>query len=437
VDPDIKHLQDPNFATAMLSMVRTGSDCKSPSDVAWQVCDSIQNGLCLDDIILYLMNDDSTELIQAAAAGPKKSPDRNISNPIRIPVGHGIVGSVAETGHAEIIDDTSVDGRYILDDAHRLSEISVPIIQSGRLIGVLDSETDPKGYYTSDHLARLELMASVASPHILRVMAEINLENVSRRKNQLEQIAAQQTQVKEQLNAMETWLSRESINLTQTLHHELRTPLNAIMGISEILDDICNRGDPSEKELIPFASMLKRSGQDLLDRITDLLEVPRLSGNDRLSSTGLQEVDVALLLGKIHSRLTHNAEKSEMQIELDVQASGAALACDPVALSRVICYLIDNATKFSSNAAVLVRLVVDESGKPQEIAVIDQGIGIERAQIDRIFEPFLQLDQGLTRRYGGLGLGLPIARRLCRDMGFTLAVDSHPGRGSCFSVKFC
>jgi signal transduction histidine kinase len=417
----------------MMSMVQNGGDGNSPSDIAWQVCESVQSGLRLDDVILYLINEDETELVQTAAAGPKNSPGRNILNPIRIPVGGGIVGSVAKTGLPEIISDTSRDSRYILDDEYRYSEITVPVILSGRLIGVLDSEYVSRGFYTSDHLAKMELMASVASTHIARVMAEIRLESVSQRKNQLEQVVAQQLEMNEQLSSMEKWLPRMNRDVAHILQHELRTPLNAIMGVSDLLDDFCNRNELSEKQLLPFAGILRRSGQDLVDRITDLLELPRLCGGRR--PVAMHKIDVAALLEDLRSRVEDKFLERGLLLELDVPSNVTTLCCDPVALGRVIYGLIDNAAKFSSDGSVLLRLVADEKGRPTEIAVIDQGIGIEKAHLDRIFEPFFQVDQGRNRQYGGLGLGLPVAQRLCRDMGYELSVDSRRNHGSAFRVK--
>jgi signal transduction histidine kinase len=432
MDHNMNHLQDIGFANAMMSMIRSGCDANSPSDVAWRVCGDVQKGLGLDDVILYLINEDETELLQTAAAGPKNPSGRNISNPIRIQVGSGIVGTVAKTGHSEVIGDTSKDSRYILDDEKRCSEISVPVIHSGRLIGVLDSEYISKGFYTSDHLAKMELMASVASTHLARVIAEIRLEEAHRHRNELEQIAVQQLDIDEQLGSMEKWLARKGLNVRHMLQHELRTPLNAIMAVSTLLDDICNRNSANEKELASFSGILRSNGQDLCDRITNLLELPGLSEPWEPVST--REVDIERLLQDVQSSFEDKIRERGLQLELDIAPNATTLQCDTVALRRVVSCLIDNAVKFSTHGTVLVRLLTDERGTPAEINVIDQGNGIEEVLTRRIFEPFFQVDQGMTRRHGGLGMGLPIARRLCDGMGYELRVDSRPDLGSTFSV---
>lgn len=429
-----RHFQDSDFANAMMSMVRSGGDGNSPSDIAWQVCEHVQSGLRLEDVVLYLINEDETELVQTAAAGPKNPSGRDILKPIQIPVGSGIVGTVAKTGVPEIIGDTSRDPRYILDDGYRFSEISVPVIHSGRLIGVLDSECISRGYYTSGHLEKLELMASLASTHLARVTAEVQLQNLTKQRNQLEEIATQHVEFSEQVGSMEKWLSRMDRDVSHIVHHELRTPLNAIMGISDLLDDFFNRSEGGQKELIPLAGLLRRNAQDLSGRITDLLDLPRLLGSSTAIAT--YDADVTALLQDIRARVEHKVVERGLVLDVDIPLNTTTLRCEPGALGRVIYSLIDNAVKFSSHGTILVRLIVDKKGVPTDIVVIDQGIGIDEAHIDKIFQPFFQIDSATTRRYGGLGLGLPLARRLCNDMGYELAVDSQPDHGSTFRVKF-
>ena len=101
------------------------------------------------DCVVYLIDEEREFLEQVAAVGPKNPKAKVIKDPILIPMGMGIVGSVASTGIAEIVSDTSEDERYILDDEFRLSELSVPIHADGEVIGVIDSEHHQKNFFTS------------------------------------------------------------------------------------------------------------------------------------------------------------------------------------------------------------------------------------------------------------------------------------------------
>lgn len=429
-----EYYSDPRFTSALTSLLHAGDHANSAIDQAWKICARVREAMDLDDVVLYVLGEDESALVQLAASGPKNPTAQIIVNPIQIPVGRGIVGTVACTGYPEIVEDTSTDDRYILDDDYRLSEISVPLIQSGRLIGVLDSENASRGFYTSDHLARMQVMASVASNQIARCLTETRLESANKRMAQLEQLAAQQLEISEQLRSAEEWLSRIDIDVAHNLQHELRNPLNTIMGISDVLSGISTESSHGNKSLNQFADSLRRSGQDLLDRITDLLELPGLS--ETYPVTAIHDVDVSRLLRGIGAHLNQRIREQGLRFELDTPRSVRTLRCDPMVLAKVVHSLIDNAVKFSSQGVVLVRLLANESGQPASIQVADQGIGIEPIAISRIFEPFNQVDKGMTRRYGGLGLGLTNAQRLCDLANYRMTVASCPGQGSVFEVHF-
>lgn len=143
---------------------------KNVEDILWDVARNCISKLGFEDCVIYLIENDF--LIQKAAWGPKTTEQNKIVNPIAIPLGNGIVGSVAISGKAEIINDTAKDERYIVDDAQRFSEIAVPIIDNGKVIGVIDSENSHKGFYTEKHLHILTTIASLCAYKIERVKAE-------------------------------------------------------------------------------------------------------------------------------------------------------------------------------------------------------------------------------------------------------------------------
>jgi len=118
------------------------------------------------------MDDEKKVLVQKAAHGPKNPKQFEIDKPIEIPLGKGIVGNVALHGQAEIINDTSKDPRYIIDDERRNSEISVPIKSDGKVLGVIDCEHSKKAFFTQKHLSILTTIASLCANKIIRAKAE-------------------------------------------------------------------------------------------------------------------------------------------------------------------------------------------------------------------------------------------------------------------------
>jgi len=153
-------------------------------EILWDVCRNCISRLGFEDAVVYLLDEKRNILVQKAAYGPKNRKDFEIEHPLEIPVGQGIVGSVASSGQPEIIPGTTKDPRYIADDASRLSEISVPLIYENKVIGVIDSEHSRKNFFNRDHLRILSTIASICSTKIAK--AQSDLEKIERERLLLE-----------------------------------------------------------------------------------------------------------------------------------------------------------------------------------------------------------------------------------------------------------
>lgn len=147
-------------------------DKHTAEEILWDVARNCISKLGFTDCVIYLKDVTGKRLVQTAAWGPKTTPDNKIVDPIEIPVGIGIVGAVAKTGIAEIIQDTSADVRYIIDDAIRASEISVPIVMGDRVLGVIDSEHEEKNFFSQKHLSILSSIASLCAIKIVQIEAD-------------------------------------------------------------------------------------------------------------------------------------------------------------------------------------------------------------------------------------------------------------------------
>jgi PAS domain S-box-containing protein len=147
----------------------------SVQDSVWSVAKHAVGKLGYTDCIIYLINDDG-ELYQCAAHGNKNPTAQEIQNPIKLKMGEGICGHVALTGIGEIIADTSKDHRYTVDDEYRYSEITVPVLSDGNVIGIIDSEHPEKGYFSDQDLILLNTIASMLSLKISQTKAIDELE---------------------------------------------------------------------------------------------------------------------------------------------------------------------------------------------------------------------------------------------------------------------
>lgn len=141
-------------------------------DILWDVAKNCISKLGFEDCVIYMKEGGENLLIQKAAWGPKMTAENMIAEPIAIPMGHGIVGTVALSGIPEIVNDTAADDRYIVDDVRRGSEITVPIINDGEVIGIIDSEHSQNNFYSERHLQVLTTIAALCAVKIKTIVAE-------------------------------------------------------------------------------------------------------------------------------------------------------------------------------------------------------------------------------------------------------------------------
>ena len=165
-----RHLDVVNFFASSLLYTQTDLD-----DILWDVANNAVSRLGIEDCVIYLLGPRGEHLIQRAAYGPKNPAGREILGPIRIPLGSGIVGSVAITGEVARIPDTRLDPRYITDDQARLSELAVPIFFNDTVIGVIDSEHSEVDFFTDAHQEILQTIASMTASRVGRALLDEGL----------------------------------------------------------------------------------------------------------------------------------------------------------------------------------------------------------------------------------------------------------------------
>lgn len=217
------------------------------------------------------------------------------------------------------------------------------------------------------------------------------------------------------------------------LSHEVRTPLNGILGMVDML-----KLEPLSGEARDNVDILDGAGRTLLKLVEDLLDFARYdTGRVALER---ESVVLADFLRELVALFRPGAEAKALALRYAIRPEvPATLFTDPLRLRQVLSNLLGNAIKFTTEGSVelTVEVVPALVGKPLRLRfhVSDTGIGIAADRLAQIFEPYVQADQSVSRRYGGSGLGLSISKRLAQLLGGSIHVQSAPGAGSLFTLE--
>lgn len=259
-----------------------------------------------------------------------------------------------------------------------------------------------------------------------RKKAEIELENY---KNNLEKLVETRTAEleKEKEKAQSADLMKSAF--LATMSHELRTPMNSIIGFTGIL--IKELAGPLNDEQKRQLTMVKNSGEHLLSLINDVLDISRIEAG-KLKVT-YYPFDYLSSLEKTIDFLLPQASAKGLKMQTEIAELDITLVSDERRVEQIFLNLLSNAIKFSKKGTILVKVQIIDDYVVTE--VIDEGIGIQKKDLVRLFMPFVQLEVGLSRNHEGTGLGLAICKSLIEKLGGTLQVSSELGVGSNFTFK--
>ena len=366
--------------------------------------DGLRRALQADEAAVLLLDETGTELVVHASVGL----ERDMKGSIRIPLGEGFAGTVALARTPVVIADTSrVDPKSEFLRERIKSLIGTPLRASGRLVGVIHAGTVESREFSEEDVILLQLIADRVAHAIDRVRL-LEAERVARGEAEL--------------------ANRAKMEFLAMMSHELRTPLNAIAGYAELLETGL-RGPLSAVQLADVHA-IHRNERHLLSLIEEVLTFAKIdAGRIRFDP---EDVRVGAALASIADLIAPQIEQKQLQYDLLPCDRSLAVFADVEKLQQVVLNLLSNAVKFTPAGGCITISAGLASEQMVEIRVRDTGIGIPGDKLEAIFEPFVQLDRGLTRTATGTGLGLAISRDLARAMNGDLIVLSDDGAGAEF-----
>lgn len=372
-------------------------------EIAWEITNKITEYLGSDDCVIYVVNNEKKVLEQIAASGGKIINEKHILNEIQINIGHGIVGTVAKTGKAEIIADTSKDSRYIVDDQLRYSEIAVPIITDGEVIGVIDSEHHDKNYYSTAHLETLHNISRLVA---MQLKNAINLRE--RRK------------AEERNTELLKKLENSNQGLQEYAHivsHDLKSPLQSLSALATWLNE-------DYKEVLDdngvFNLQMMQERIEGMDKLIDGILKYSSINTENLEYTLVDVNEIVKDIREIIFIPPH--------VNVVIMNTLPTISADKTKIHQLFQNLISNAVVNIEKEEGVVEISSLETSSHWQFRIKDNGKGIPKEYHKKIFKIF----QSIGGKERSTGIGLSIVKKIVDLYEGEIWLDSTIDEGTTF-----
>ncbi len=371
--------------------------------IAWEIVNKIADYLDSNDCVIYIVDHKKKTLEQLAVYGQKLDEEKKIKNKLIIPIGEGVVGSVVKRGVSEIIKDTSIDKRYIVDDDIRFSEITVPIIVDGEVIGIIDSEHPEKNYYSQKNIEVLESIANIVSIQLKTALSIRKLEEKEEQNKQL-------------LYELEN-SNNELQEYAHIVSHDLKTPLRSIDAlVSWIKTD---NKDQFDLPTIQNFELIETTLETMEQLISNVLEY----SSSGFKTNNPQEIDLNLLLIDIKEIIF-----IPNNLSINILKKLPKIKGEKTKFQQLFLNLISNAITFLNKEYGIIEIDFIEKKLFYQFSIKDNGMGIDKRFHDKIFKIFYHLNNNEK----STGIGLSIVKKIVNFYNGDIWLESELGIGTTF-----
>ena len=316
-----------------------------------------------------------------------------------------------------------------LENESFMDYYGVPLIAKGEVKGVLE-------IYQRSHISAdpewLDFLEALAGQAAIAIDNAQLFENLQRSNAELERRVIERTAELNQTNAELERANKVKDEFLANMSHELRTPLTSILGLSESLLE--QRPDPLSDRQQRSLQVIEASGTHLLALINDVLDLSKIEAGK--FDYYPQIISVDELCQSSLAFVREQATKRSVTVTYINETPVSKIYADPRRLKQILINLLTNAIKFTSeNGSVTLQVNADLEQDLIQFSVIDNGIGIAPEDLQRLFQPFVQVDSGLNRQQEGTGLGLALVQKLTDLHGGSVEVESEVGKGSRFTIN--